>query len=245
MMFVTAFLLNFAVLAIKACNESELVEDPDDCTRYKQCVNGEYVSRSCALGTGFSQSGGYCDHLYNLPNCNPDSGKECTGNGLEEDPDDCTRYRECVNGEYVSRSCAPGTGFSQSLGDCDQLSNLPSCNPDSSNKCTGPGLEEDPDDCTRYRECVNGEYVSRSCAPGTGFSQSLGDCDQISNLPSCNPDSSNECTGPGLEEDPDDCTRYRECVNGEFITRSCPPGTGFNPSNGNCDYLYNLPSCNP
>ncbi|ESO97364.1 hypothetical protein LOTGIDRAFT_214221 [Lottia gigantea] len=245
MMFVTALLLNLAILSIKACTGPELIEDPDDCTRYRECVNGEYISRSCAPDTGFNSSIGNCDNLYNLPNCNPDSSNACTGPGLVEDPDNITRYRECVNGEYVSRPCAPGTGFSQSLGICDHLSNLSSCNPDRNNTCTGPGLVEDPDNCTRYRECVNGEYVSRPCAPGTGFSQSLGICDHLFNLPNCNPDSNNTCTGPGLVEDPDNCTRYRECVNGEYVSRPCAPGTGFSQSLGICDHLFNLPNCNP
>nr|CAB3220098.1 L-rhamnose-binding lectin SML [Phallusia mammillata] len=54
-----------------------------------------------------------------------------------------------------------------------------------------------------------------------------------------------EMLSTGPMANPDDCSKFYQCSNGYLYNMDCPSGLVFNPENGACDYLENVPSCQP
>lgn len=42
-----------------------------------------------------------------------------------------------------------------------------------------------------------------------------------------------------------DCSKYVVCQEGEATVMNCPYGLVFNPTLQSCDYVENVPQCNP
>ena len=47
----------------------------------------------------------------------------------------------------------------------------------------------------------------------------------------------------GIHPDPNDCSKYFDCVQGREYPGSCPAGTAFDPQFGICDYIHKVSAC--
>ena len=84
--------------------------------------------------------------------------------------------------------------------------------------------------CTQYVLCFYGNQIERPCAPGLHFNSNLEQC-MLPQLAKCDinyacPDKDDEMN-PVYLPNPNDCTRYFVCFNGEPIPRSCAPQLWF------------------
>ncbi|XP_017144344.1 tenascin [Drosophila miranda] len=209
------------------CNDGELSGDPEDCARYLQCVNGVLVKERCNKGSYFD---------VNLNMCIVDvdgvcvSSENCTEGELESDPNDCAGYLKCIDGYLEEQQCSSGSYFNSSLKIClvdvNGICVAPPAN------CTEGELDVDPNDCAGYLKCINGQFVEEQCPSGSYFDAKMELClidvDGIC-LPTVR-----KCTEGYMEEDPEDCAGYRQCISQELVQLKCDPGSYFNATESSC-----------
>ncbi|XP_020802011.1 tenascin [Drosophila serrata] len=219
--------LSFFVGSLNAecCTDGETEIDPDDCTKYRVCCHGEFVSKSCEDGMYWNSDTGKCE--INNGECNPTN---CVEGEIEGNPEDCAAYLECINGTVVSQSCADGYYFNvtECIPDtCGVCEDNGECNGTPS--CTEGELEIDPADCAGYLACSNGTLVNKKCPNDTYFNN---------NTLTCTPDLDGVCLncteGSQRPEPSGDCTKYQICSGGRYVTVSCDTGDYWNSALGKC-----------
>ncbi|KAH8239754.1 hypothetical protein KR032_007552, partial [Drosophila birchii] len=204
-------------LNAECCTDGETEIDPDDCTKYRVCCHGEFVSKSCDDGDYWNSDIGEC--VVNNGTCNP---PECEDGEVEANPDDCAEYLVCINGTVVSQSCPDGYYFNVTgcvLDTCGVCVN-----------CTEGSQEPDRDDCTKYKICINGKYVSQSCEAGYYWNSNIKKCEKDNGQ--CN--GSPSCNEGDVKLDPADCAGYLVCSNGTFVNKQCPADAYFNNDTLTC-----------
>lgn len=105
-------------------------------------------------------------------------------------PTDCSKYLQCLHGQYGERSCSPGTHWNVEEGACDwpQKAKCEAFDTEQRNEEGGPcnvGDHEDnagmyvahPTDCKLYLQCLHGRFGPRPCPEGLHWNAEVGACD--------------------------------------------------------------------
>ncbi|XP_017070692.2 proprotein convertase subtilisin/kexin type 5 [Drosophila eugracilis] len=203
------------------CTEGSVKADLNDCAKFQECINGKYVSQSCATDYYWNPESKKCEK--DEGQCNGNS--TCTEGELEVDPTDCAGYLICSNGNWVSKECPSGSFFNETLKTCEVDSEGVCVN------CTEGSQKPEPNDCTKYQICSGGKYVTKSCESGYYWNNQTLRCEEDNGQ--CNGNST--CTEGELEVDPTDCAGYLICSNGNWVSKECPSGSFFNETLKTCE----------
>lgn len=243
--------------AVNNCIECGLYKDPENCRRFYQCSQGVSYHRWCPAGLHYNKLFKICDWPENAccgtntscskPTPQPTQSQE--GCNCEccffPDEKDCAAYTYCEQGVLYKKRCSAGLYFNAKIGNCDLESNV-DCQIDP--KCPQPnGKFPIPGTTTYYLLCIKNIVRIEKCPEGLEFDPVTMCCTW--------PDTSQNKTIPGLIiypakkdcpcdccviPDPDDCTKFTLCINGNTIVQKCADGLRFNPKIENCDYAKNV-----
>ncbi|EDV30393.1 uncharacterized protein Dana_GF23266 [Drosophila ananassae] len=206
----------------KTCQEGFLEADPEDCGSYFQCLNEENLHLTCPEGTYFEDKNQVCV-VDELKICPENAPRSCIEGLVEQDPDNCAGYLECVNGVIVKEKCPSGSYFNTVLSLCVMDENGVCAN--ATSQCTDGAISADPDDCAGYLNCVSGRPESKKCPSGSYFEPVYKTCIIDSNGVCVQPPAI--CTEGEIKLDPNNCAGYLKCVDGEQIEELCPSGSYF------------------
>ncbi|KAH8259728.1 hypothetical protein KR026_009593, partial [Drosophila bipectinata] len=202
------------------CKDGETKIDVDDCTKYLVCCSGEFVSKTCPNETYWDPETALCQ--VDNGECRPPT--PCVDGETEVDEDDCTKYFVCCHGELVSKSCDNGYYWNSDDQKCDL--DKGQCKPPT---CVDGEVNPNPEDCAGYRECVNGSYVNQTCKPGDYFNSTLNKC-VLDTCGVCV-----NCIEGSQKADENDCAKFQICVNGKYVSKSCPIGEYYNSDISKCE----------
>ncbi|KMY99116.1 fibrillin-1 [Drosophila simulans] len=204
-----------------SCTEGSKKADLNDCSKFQICVNGKYVSQSCAAGYYWNSLNKECE--VDEGQCNG-NGTICTDGELKVDPTNCAGYLACSNGNWVSKQCADGAYFNVTL---------ESCVPDDEGICVNcnEGSTKPLADCTMYEICSGGKYVTKSCDSGYYWNNQTEVCEVDEGQ--CNGNGTT-CTDGELKVDPTNCAGYLACSNGNWVSKQCADGAYFNVTLESC-----------
>ena len=216
----------FGTTAVPVCppetENATFIANPNNCSEFWGCENGVPTLMSCPGGLYFCSEKNICDWIWD-PECKFDcvitktnlvpAAKEfvsaadpvCppeTGNvTFIANPNNCSEFWGCDNGEPVLMSCPGGLYFCSEKDICAWVWD-PECKFDCSiAKSKNVIVEEkvvpaavptcppqvddivtylpDPDDCNRYYECSNGVAVPMRCPDNLYFCSQKNSCDWI------------------------------------------------------------------
>ncbi|XP_030553864.1 multiple epidermal growth factor-like domains protein 10 [Drosophila novamexicana] len=213
--------------AAEKCLEDEIKEIPGNGCGYLRCINSSLEEEKCDIGSYFNSSLLICEIDENgicstLP--------VCLDGQLEEDPEDCSGYLECVNGSYIEKKCAIGSFFNATLQTCE-IDENGICFPIPA-KCSEGELEVDPENNCGYLKCLNGVLVEMICANGSYYNSTLKTC-LIDESGICS-SLGNKCANHEVRHDPEDCSGYLQCINGELVKKLCSYGSYFHTTLQSC-----------
>ncbi|XP_064552678.1 multiple epidermal growth factor-like domains protein 10 [Drosophila montana] len=213
--------------APEKCLEDEIKEIPGNSCGYLRCINGSLEEEKCEVGSFFNASLSICEIDENgicptLP--------VCLEGQLEEDPEDCSGYLECVNGSYIEQKCASGSFFNSTLQTCE-IDDNGICFPIPA-KCSEGELEEDPENKCGYLKCLNGILVELICANGSYYNSTLKTC-LIDENGICS-SFGTKCANHEVRHDPEDCSGYLQCFNGDLVKKLCSYGSYFHTTLQSC-----------
>ncbi|TDG47660.1 hypothetical protein AWZ03_005958 [Drosophila navojoa] len=224
------------------------------CDKFLMCMENVWWIQQCPLGMYFSQEINYC-----LPNdgeqCRLDTA--CVDGQQRALATSCRSYEQCVNGRWLTKTCAKSEEFEPQLG-CMR----------SNGSCQGSGLRRTcqqgelravslPDaNCTQFfYYCNADEWHLSSCLRDNSFSRQLNRCQSLAKCQSAvaaaaelkAQPSSSSCLGQpdGLSvADATDCTRFYLCLQEQpALPQSCGSGSFFDALLGYC--RPNDGSCRP
>ncbi|GIX70893.1 chondroitin proteoglycan 2 [Caerostris extrusa] len=236
--------------------------DTTDCSRYTLCLDGVLHRGQCAEGLLFDAANHNCD-LAERVNCTQ-SSLCSTQDGIYSNPNDCSTYYKCTNGQPSLESCPVDKHFNAAdkkcvepcEAQCDKTIDCGKENPSSDNRESIICGEDDGfypvrDDCSAFYQCADGHAYLVRCPDGLHFNEEFGvceppcdaRCDPKIDCPS-SPQHSNSkafeidnlhCPGPdGLFPALESCDEYYLCYKGKEYLLRCPPGLHFSISDGSC-----------
>ncbi|XP_065571760.1 probable chitinase 10 isoform X2 [Artemia franciscana] len=181
----------------------------------------------------------------------------CPGDGVFPH-EDCSMFYQCANGGSTAQTCPPGLTFNPDILACDYPDNFfPPCG--TRFPCPEPdGYFPNPDNCESYFVCSGGLSYEQVCSPGLVYNVENNVCDFPFNVPPPCGTASEErelvtdditeepITEPtpvwwfdcsirnGFFPNPEDCTSYINCDNGNAWLLYCPNGTLYDAAMERC-----------
>uniref|UniRef100_A0A336M821 CSON011781 protein n=1 Tax=Culicoides sonorensis TaxID=179676 RepID=A0A336M821_CULSO len=195
-----------------------------------------------------------------MSRCNAQNFRCPDKDGQYEDPVQCDKYYECVDGEAKERLCPDGLVFDpliRKINKCDQPFNVdcgdrvelqpPKGNANCPRK-NGFFAHPDPKVCNVFYNCIEGEFTELPCTAGLHFDEYSGTCvwPAEAGRTGCDTESKKEASGfscPGKQGNdengqadahpkyphPTDCQRFYVCLNGvEARDLGCMAGEVYN-----------------
>ncbi|XP_015913629.2 mucin-22 [Parasteatoda tepidariorum] len=220
------------------CEEEGFFRDSKDCKKYYECKRdedtGELVKIDCECPEGhvFDTDGWYCNAEELSPPCDDGSFK-CTEEGFFRDPEDCAGYYHCnktrPDSDQLTKErlqCPDGYVFDEEGRYC----NAPELSAPCDNSTTAEGGSTTSG--TRTTSSETGSTSSGSgrgttssgtstTSSGTGTTSSgtsttsLGAGTTSSGIDTTSSEKSGECTEEGFFRNPEDCTKYYQCIRNE------------------------------
>ncbi|GBN28908.1 hypothetical protein AVEN_190061-1, partial [Araneus ventricosus] len=215
------------------------VQDPEDCARYSECVNDEYVAKQCDVGYLFSSALGGCAMAENVE-CDHHSEQCLKGDGFFADENDCSSYVQCYHGISYKRTCPKGLLYNPVKRTCDTNSNcgakpvLPTSRSLEVDCDCDYCIMGDSEDCIKYYLCLDGVAYDETCSDGLLFNSETATCDYEGSATCASP--SPQCsTKNGDFSVPGNCSSYHHCVGGVAYDKECAPGFHFSESSRQCE----------
>lgn len=206
--------------------EGEFKRHPNSCSKFYQCVYGEFKESSCAIGLQWHEREKLCDW--------PASAK------CEE------RYP--MNEEVITKMPITASTFSYDDHTIRRTSRKPTTTfrpmtpkpydrPSYPDFCENGSYKPNIDDCESYSICVNHKWIRQDCGFGFQFDQTLLQCDYASKvrcLPATrylefigklsNAKLDDPCEGADYVAYPGSCQDYLLCLHGTMQAGSCASG---------------------
>ncbi|XP_069975194.1 protein obstructor-E isoform X2 [Penaeus vannamei] len=183
------------------------------CDAYWSCKDGVPEFKLCGNGLAFDDTNDQfedCNYIFTIDCTNrtelepPISTPHCPNlYGIFADPDDCSVFWSCWDGEASRYACAPGLAYDRKSRVCNWMDNIPECKQqrDAMQQdfvCPAPGelvatgsfsRHPHPDDCRQYFICIDGVVREYGCPIGTVFqigdADGLGKCEDPEFVPGC------------------------------------------------------------
>lgn len=219
--------------------DGEYKRHPYECTKYYQCVYGEYIEYSCAGGLHWHQTGNLCDWPASAkcekrvaPTEEVITKKPVTTSTISYDEEFTTR--RTTRKPIISRPTTP------------KPYNKPS------ESCKNGDYKPNFDDCDSFYICVNQQWIRQDCGYGFQFDQTQLQCD-FKDRVRCFPAShylkfvgklskvqlNDPCEGRGFASYPGKCQDYLFCLYGTMQAGSCDNGLHWNTNLNTCDWPQN------
>lgn len=223
---------------------------PYSCSKYYQCVYGEYIEYSCAGGLHWREHGNFCDWPASAK-CEervPSSSEVIT-----KKPTTTTAlYDESI--EYITSTTEKRT--TQKPATVTTSTVKPYSKPASTTPtepCENGKYAANVDDCENYFICVNHKWIRQDCGYGFQFDQTALECDLATKV-RCVPASrylkfigksiskvqlDDPCDGRDYVPYPGNCQDYLLCLHGTMQAGSCGNGLHWNAQSNICDWPAN------
>lgn len=205
---------------------------PTDCTKFFECSNGVPYPFDCNPGLHFNQKLNICDWPHSA-RCEGKSDRFEENSAVENQSSSVEEEVEQINDEDDSDSNEEGK----------PTPNDPMCPKE------GHYYLPNPENCNQFYECNEGSKFDRGCPPNLHFNPTLEVCDWP-NTAGCQSQKKVglvnrwffECPSQGYltVPDPEDCTKFYICNNGQKNSFVCPPELLFNPVYEVCDWPANV-----
>ncbi|XP_060518419.1 mucin-2-like [Cylas formicarius] len=200
--------------------------NPNNCSQYYECYEGNKYLMDCPPDLYWNTVSDNCDYLENV-NCGGSATKSSTSQSTSSTTTAVTKSSTNQPSSSTS-SASPTTSRSTTASPADSV-----CQ----NKPDGTFVE-DPNDCTIFYECNGGKGIAQHCPSGTYWNESILSCDNAANVQSSSP----TCTSNKVEfyPDPQDCSSFYECVNGQISKHRCPDGQSWDPEFVACNFSHEV-----
>ncbi|KAK8753708.1 hypothetical protein OTU49_001187, partial [Cherax quadricarinatus] len=185
------------------------------CDKYYSCDAGVATLKTCGNGLAFDAS----DSEFLRENCDYRHNVDCSGRpelepaistphcpnlyGIFPDPDDCSVFWSCWDGEASRYACTPGLAYDRKSRVCNWMDNIPECKAQrdamqqdfacpAAGELTATGsFSRHPhhEDCRQYFVCLDGVAREYGCPIGTVFKignqDGFGQCSDPEDVPGC------------------------------------------------------------
>ncbi|XP_014220361.1 protein obstructor-E-like [Trichogramma pretiosum] len=195
--------------------------------------------------------------------------------GQFEDPKQCDKFYECIDGLPIEKYCPDGLVFdplNRKVNKCDHVFNV-DCGerlelqpPQPTKKCprrNGFFAHPDPSVCNIFYNCIDGDAIEITCTTGLHFDEYSGTCvwpdsagrqgcgevgKELSDGFRCPKDTGLDSRGQAVDHPkyahPEDCQKFYVCLNGvNPREQGCSDGTVYNDVAQRCDAPENVPGC--
>ncbi|XP_024080363.1 uncharacterized protein LOC112126145, partial [Cimex lectularius] len=248
---------------LKTCLNGTRKHHNDDCSKYYDCVKGEFVERSCGWLQKFDSASQKCAYFRYKCKYAP---ADCQ-NGFKKRGSDCRSYLECSDKHFEAKSCSFFKYFNTSTSSCDWFWRV-SCEKRLFNvlaltSCSEGEKESVPGTCRLYRECVEGKWEDKMCSPCQNFNGEMKTCDYVwknpcakdvtdptpptaelpGSLPTGDPFSPTTpapkvCAEGAVKPLKDNCKAYDLCKNNEWVVTKCWFWQKFDVPSNTCVVSY-------
>lgn len=223
-------------------HEGEYKPHPYECTKYYQCVYGEFLEHDCGVGLHWQDRGNLCNWPAQAK-CKervPPSDELIT-----KKPITTTTTTTAYEEEFTTRRTTR-----------KPISTIRPTTPEpvfykppSSESCDNGVYKPNVNDCESYFVCVNHQWVRHDCGYGFHFDQTQLQCDyaskvrcvlasrylklvgKLSRIQEDDP-----CEGGDYVAYPGKCEEYLFCLHGAMYAGSCAPGLHWNAQANICDW---------
>ncbi|XP_055905706.1 peritrophin-44-like [Eupeodes corollae] len=226
------------------------IGDPNDCQGWVFCTNGKAIYGKCNDNLFFDSANGVCDYPENVA-CNLNVETMCAGltDIYKSDPNDCSKYCYCKDGETKCNKCPSGQFFDPNTISCVWATSS-SCVANSPCLLAPNGFIGDGKTCTGYLRCGSSRVLSSgNCEEDRYYNPLNGMCDYPENVkcpgsPSKPPVSSEHippkdlCKKDGqFYSDGETCRGYFYCKNKGDTAKwgQCPKNSQFNEATQQCN----------
>ncbi|XP_071953434.1 protein obstructor-E-like [Antedon mediterranea] len=234
-------------------------EYPGDCGKFVQCSGGVSTVTTCVPGLVYSVENDECDYPLTVgPSAQAAQvGDFCSTKsavGLYKDPSNCEKFYQCSNGKTYHHSCPTGLVYNEVVEKCDHHSNVPGCaepqikfDPFCWDK--DDGAYADPRNCNMYYWCDDQIAFHYACLENQAYNAYQNTCNREIGCHSLEPQYQQldaECeTANGYFPDNNYCKGYYVCILGSAQRLECDGNLVFNPQTKKCDFVSNVPECQP
>lgn len=221
---------------------------PYSCSKYYQCVYGEYIEYSCAPGLNWNERGSFCDWPV-------------TAKCVEKDQP----ASEVITKKPIISTTTTTTTTTVAYDESDEYTTekrttkkpitstiKPYSKPSTTEPCDNGKYAPNVDDCENYFICVNHKWIRQDCGYGYHFDQTALECGLASRV-RCVPASrylrfigkltkvqlDDPCEGRDFVPYPGSCQDYLLCLHGTMQAGSCASGLHWNAQANICDWPEN------
>ncbi|EDS41001.1 conserved hypothetical protein [Culex quinquefasciatus] len=201
-----------------------------DCNAYYMCMGQSLFKLTCSPGNSFDVTTRKCQSQARAT-CygqTPQNNLVCvgiSGVGSVPDPNDCTRYYLCINGQGHAQQCVPGLIFDVVTSQCNRPEVSVCVNEVVSPPTAAPAVQIPP--------VTPPPYVPAPIpAPMPAPIPAPVPVPSYPGTPYCTP-------GQEYYRSHPDCRKFYWCVYGTLHEKNCPPNQHWNPEREYCDYVWN------
>lgn len=229
------------------CNsEGKYKRHPISCSKYYQCVYGQYIEYSCAGGLHWHEN--RCDW--------PSSGK-CKENvplnlAIVTKKPSTTSTGEYNIVEDQTTQRIKTTTYSPIQSTSTKMTAKPYNKPTNLGSCENGAYRANIDDCESYFICVNKKWIRQDCGYGLQFDQTALECNIASKVRCIQASRylkfigklsraqlDDPCEGRDYVPYPGSCQDYLLCLHGTMQAGSCSSGLHWNAQANVCDWPEN------
>jgi len=123
---------NNAPVQTKCTPDQDLVQVPNDCSKFYKCINGILSVESCPAGNFFDSQVKACYLAAYVSTCTstptPEPETKCFFyDDLTQVPGKCNQFYRCINGVLKTETCPTGFNFDRSLRACNVANQVYTC----------------------------------------------------------------------------------------------------------------------
>lgn len=236
--------------------DGEYKPHPYSCSKYYQCVYGEYIEYSCAGSLHWHERGHRCDWpsaakcQEKIPQEEIITKKPSIATTTEDIPDEYTTRRTTRKPITTTRKTTR-----QKITTPQPTTPKPYVKPSSSSSsdpCENGAYKPNVDDCESYFICVNHKWIRQDCGHGFQFDQTSLQCDYASKVRCISASRylkfigkltkvqvDDPCEGADYVPYPGSCQDYLLCLHGTMQAGSCASGLHWNAQQNICDWPEN------